>query len=814
VAAVAAGLLAFGASAQTGDDFDLPEQPLSDSLRAIASRTHANILFDRALVAGRRAPALKLHATLQRALEEILRGTGLSYRAIDDKTITIVATPISKQSVSHATAPPAADASASRGLEEVVVTAERRAVDSQSVAASVSALTAAMLDQSKIWNAADLQRYIPGLLVSNNGAYGQPYLRGVGSDIINPGADSPIAVFVDGVYQARQTAALTDLFDMDRVEVLKGPQGTLYGRNASGGAINLVTSEPQPRFQESGDLYFGSNNTLHVRDSVNTPITDEASLRVAALISRRDGYTLNLTDGSRINDESVWALRSRLKYVFSELCSVIFGIEYTHENDSRNSANKLLDSPALPLPVRDLAARFAFPALNLPADPLQVRYDYLPEIYVAQLRLNLTARWRWDTLELLSITGYTHLDDVAVNDLDATAISFAYDRESDLSKALSQTLQFSAPHWMAGLEYFQEQGGQNFDARLPPFGPPSPIPLGPDSPVPGFVWASTLRTLALAGFADGNLQLAQNWTLNAGFRYSWEQKTASLLQTVLDPRGELTGVAGTAFHPAHPERSFSAWTPKLRVEYRPAPALLLYLSATRGFKSGGFNLMNTGETFLPETLWSYESGLKASWLNNRLRTNASAFYYDYRDLQVNQFSGVTNLVTNAATSRISGLELELAALPTRWLQAQISLAWLDARYRSYLTRDANRPNQTIDLSGNQMPHAPRATVTTSLESEIPLRHSGTLKLRAEARYQSLMYFDQFDTPQLAQGGYSLFNAHLQYIPGNHAWSLELVGENLSDKIYRQSVVRVDSVFGTELSFGAPRTLGVRFATHF
>ena len=807
-------LMASVVFAQTAADFDLPEQALADSLRAIAGRTHTNILFDRALIAGRRAPALKLQATLPQALDALLRGTGLGYRALDEKTITIFAAPTVEPQAAAQEAAPASVPVVARGLEEVLVTAEKRAVDAQNVAAAVSALTAGMLDKSKIWNAADLQRRIPGLLVSNNGAYGQPYLRGVGSDIINPGADSPIAVFIDGVYQPRQTAALTDLFDVDRVEVLKGPQGALYGRNASGGAINLVTSEPEPVSAGSGDIYFGTNDTWHARAYVNAPLSDEASVRAAALFSRRDGYTVNLTDGSRINNEDVRALRGKLKYVFSEVFSVIFGLEYTHENDTRNSANWLLNSPALPLPVRDLAPRFGFPALNLPSDPFAVRYDFSPDIYVAQFRFNMTARWRWDELELRAITGYNHLNDVSSNDLDATDISFAYDRESDLSRALSQTFQLSAQHWLAGVEYFQEQGGQDFDARLPPFGPPSAVPFGSDSPVPGFVWHSSLRTQALAGFADASWPLAPDWTLNAGLRYSWEHKTANLLQTVIDPRGDLTGQAGTMLHPADPARSFSAWTPKLRVEYRPAGGVLLYVSATRGFKSGGFNLMNTAETFLPEKLWSYETGLKASWLDNRLRTNAAAFYYDYRDLQVNQFSGVTNLVTNAATSRIRGLELELTGLPVNWLQAELSLALLDARYRSYRTQDANRPGQAVDLSGNRMPHAPRATLTSSVEADLPFRIAGRMTVRAEARYQSLMYFDQFDTPQLMQAGYCLLSAHLQYSPGNRAWSLELVGENLSDKVYRQSVVRVDSVFGTELNFGAPRTVGIRFEAHF
>ncbi len=283
---------------------------------------------------------------------------------------------------------------------------------------------------------------------------------------------------------------------------------------------------------------------------------------------------------------------------------------------------------------------------------------------------------------------------------------------------------------------------------------------------------------------------------------------------MLDPRGLLTGTPGTTLTPARPERAFSAWTPKARLEYRPAAGILAYASAIRGFKSGGFNLMNRGEVFQPEKLWSFETGLKASWLANRLRTNAAAFYYDYRDLQVNQFSGVTNLVTNAANSKITGVELELLGKPVAAVGLDLSVAWLDAQYRSYLTRDANEPQVTLDLSGNRMPHAPRKTVTAGVEWSLPLAAAGRVTLRGETRYQSLIYFDQFDTPQLTQGGYMLYDARLSFEPRSQHWSVAVFGANLGDKTYRQSMVRVDNVFGTLATFGAPRTCGIEVATHF
>jgi iron complex outermembrane receptor protein len=226
--------------------------------------------------------------------------------------------------------------------------------------------------------------------------------------------------------------------------------------------------------------------------------------------------------------------------------------------------------------------------------------------------------------------------------------------------------------------------------------------------------------------------------------------------------------------------------------------------------------MNTAEIFEPEKIWSYEVGVKGSWLDDRLRTNASAFYYDYEDLQVNQFSGVTNLITNAATSKIAGVEAEILARPTGALELDFSAAYLDATYREYLTRDANLPGApVVDLSGNRMPKAPELTLTAGAELSTAVTSAGArLVLRGEARYQSSAFFDQFETPQLEQGGYSIVNARLVFAGADDRWSIAAFGRNLGDKLYRQGMVRVDNVFGTVAFLGAPRTYGFEVTARF
>jgi len=703
------------------------------------------------------------------------------------------------------------------GLEEIVVTAQKRAQNLQDVPAAVSAFTPETLAVSGIEDTISLQTRTPGLLVSTNGPYGQPYIRGVGSDIINPGTDAPVAVFEDGAYQPRPNAAITEFFDIDRVEVLKGPQGTLYGRNASGGAISIVTHDPDKSFYTDADASVGNFARMTFRGALNTPVTDEVGFRLAAMYTGHDGYSRNLETDNRVDNENLWGVRAKLKYTPTDDLTIVLTGERTREHDSRNLIEKIVDSPDLPLPVRDLAPVVGYPTPTIPADPRSVRNDFPNNQVVNQTRANAIVTWELPFVELRSTTGYTDVDNTGVLDLDGTEINFSYDREQDHSKSIDESLQASSRlpgpfQWLAGLEYFHETGGQNFDARLPLFGPDSPVVFGYGSPRAGFVWDSSITTRATSGFIDGSYALSSKLTLNAGVRYSTEHKEATFLETLVDPFGVLTGVPGTLQIPALPRATFNAWTPKFRLEYRPVEDVLMYASATRGFKSGGFNLMNTGEEFQPEKIWSYEVGLKATWLDNRLRTNAAAFYYNYKDLQVNQFSGVSNLVTNAANSKIDGLEIEMLAKPAEALQTDLSIAYLDATYRDYFTHDAADPTgPLIDLSGNRMPKAPKVTVNAGLQYGLPLS-TAHLIVRGEARYQSLVYFDQFDTPELTQGGFTTFNARLTYEAAEH-WSVALFCQNLTDKLYRQSMVRVDNVFGTTAFFGAPRTYGIEFSYH-
>ena len=263
-------------------------------------------------------------------------------------------------------------------LEEVVVTAERREANLQKVAIAVTALSGADLERSVVRSTVELQTLTPGLVVTTNGPYGQPYVRGVGTDIINVGSDGSIAVHVDGVYQTRATASIQDFLDVARVEVLKGPQGTLYGRNATGGAINIYTNDPTYEFSAKGNLRLGNYDKREGELVLNVPLSaDRAALRLAVLGDSRDGFTTNLHDRTTMDGEGLWSYRAKLRLDPTDHLSVLLTGNVTRENSTRNLAPKVNSS--LPSPAVDI-----FGAV-IPPGPRNVSYDTVNRLTRARL---------------------------------------------------------------------------------------------------------------------------------------------------------------------------------------------------------------------------------------------------------------------------------------------------------------------------------------------------------------------------------------------------------------------------------------------
>ena len=677
-------------------------------------------------------------------------------------------------------------------VDEIIVSAEKRDESQQDIPVAVTALDSDALRNASIDSSYELAFKTPSLVLSTNASNGQPYIRGIGTDIINPGTESSVAVNFSNVYLPRPDGSITEFFDLDRIEVLRGPQGTLYGRNATGGAINIIPNRPGDEYEAAASVIYGKYDRVRAEAAVNVPIADAIAVRASAVFARRDGYVDNLTLNRTEDDEDLWGGRFQARFDDGGPFTLLAGVEWVREDSTRGAVNITEFDPAIPA--------FALGALPT-GDPFQTRANVPAEADRDHLIGFIDGSYEFAGVTLRSITGYVKTIGENFLDLDGTEIEFARDVERTDSKSISQELQLLSDdaaklRWVAGL-YFMHEDAQQF------------FPVDVLGGAANQTYQSANDVSAYAAFGQATYALTDRIELTLGGRYSYEKKSGFFSQSVTDlVGGILLPAPGAISVSASPEESWDAFTPRVSIEFSLSDDAMIFASYSKGFKSGGFNLNGAGEIFDPENLSSVEAGLRAEWLDRRLRTNLTGFYYDYSDLQVNFFDGVVTVVDNAASAEVFGLEGEFVAAPNDHINVDLGFTWLDAEYDDYFF------DNVIDLGGNSLSRAPEFTAVGGLELRTPVSGSADLALRGDFRYQSEVFFDQFNDPAVSQGGYALISARatLAFFDGRAA--LSVFGENLGNEVYRQNVIPVPGFLGNLNFFGAPRTFGVELRARY
>jgi iron complex outermembrane receptor protein len=699
----------------------------------------------------------------------------------------------------------AAENESSAVLEEIMVTAERREASLQSVPISIAALSGDQLDASVVSSTMDLQYRIPSYVYKTNTAFGQPFIRGVGSDLLSSSADSSVAIFVDDVYQSRATAALQDFYDLDRVEVVKGPQSTLFGRNVTGGSIRLFSKRPQPEFGLEGDLLFGNYDRKRIRGAINAPLVgDTLIVRFAGLKTERDGYVTNLLNGRKVDDEDLWSGRLSVAWKASDAVDVLFIGDYTKEDSSRALGQKADDTCCVNLGI-------AFGG-TVPDDPRKIYNDTNSSLELTSKGVSTHVTWDLGNYRLKSITAWRKSDLEEILDLDATEIPMVINSPFEHSKTFSQELELasksdSALQWVAGLLYLNERTESALNIQLPLF-------LA--SSVPG----AEAETDAYSAFFDAGYQLNPAWKVSAGVRYSHEKRAVDFQQVISDPLGAVTGVPGTVVLANQDSKSWNSWTPRVGVEFKPTEDVLLYFSASKGFKAGGFNTTALQSAFDPESLKAYEIGVKSTLAERRVRLNAAAFYYDYTNIQLLTLDlsapvGAFPIIANAGKAKVKGLEIETAADVAGGLGIDASLTFLDAEYTEFDSVDPNRPTEDTNRAGQRMPQAPRFSGALGAQYRWTVAGGeGQVTARSEYRYQSEVYFNSFADPNVKQDGYGLLNLRLAYESVPKKWYVAAYCKNVTDKLYAQTIIRQDPLVGNLLFWGAPRTYGLEIGAKY
>ncbi|KAF0182429.1 MAG: TonB-dependent receptor plug [Caulobacteraceae bacterium] len=712
--------------------------------------------------------------------------------------------------------------------EEIVVTAQKREQSIQDTPLAISAFGAQALQDLQVSDVADLASVAPGLqgvAVSS----GQPLLsiRGIGSNDFSVGADPALGVFIDEVYVGRSAGAITNLFDVERVEVVRGPQGTLFGRNTTAGAISIIRNQPTQEFEASAAVTVAELNEVAAQAIVSGPVSDELALRGSIYSRQRDGYIDQVPTGEELGN--IDSFSARIAAALDPSDGVRFNLSFDFQRDDESSA--IYQSRSFNGAVTDLD--FHQSTTNLTQDELYNQRD----IYLAALR----GAFDLGPFTLTSITAYRTYQLDYQEDTDggpANLLAFSVD---EAQQAVSQEfrLNYSSDRidWFVGASYFSEDIEQTSRANYNEedvCGAVARVAIGatlPCGPLLNFLSGGAIpdtfvglpsvtdvnnadATYSSWGvYTDLTYHVSDDLRLIAGVRFSNDDK-----EVVIDNPAPASSVAPlllgspTVFlestvAPVSLSDSWSDWSPRFAIQYDLNDDLMAYVSAARGYKSGGFNLLvPSGGTFDPEIVTSYEAGLKGSLAEGRLIFDMDAFYYEYQDLQV-QIVNAFPITENAGEARGYGLEASFQARPTDALHIGGSLMLLDAEYTEY------SPSPGIDYKGNRLNRAPSVAASLQADYTFVLGATGELTLGANVRYQDDTYHSPDNNNVQFAPTNTLTDVRASWSP-NETWTLTAFVNNVFDEQYITQTQQLAALGIQVIQAGEPRIAGLRLNADF
>jgi len=677
---------------------------------------------------------------------------------------------------------------ASDALDEVVVIAQRRQERLQDVPISVTALSAPQLQSRGVVSTNDLTMVTPGLTMTETSSFVQPFIRGIGSLTTSVGDQSSVATYIDGVYMPLVQTGVYDLANVSSVEVLKGPQGTLFGRNAMGGAILITTEQPQDKFGGHFDVSYGNFNAANAHGYLTGPIANGVSASLAVSYNRHDGWVDDLYTGKKIGDAERYNVRGTVLIEPSSRLSVTLTGYYLSADDP----NGVINSP--------VGGYLTYtPGSLLPNRPDQYVGNIDPSQTSRQSGASGRLVYHFDSFDFTSVSAYQHLETRVVFDNDSTPQQLIELLDTEKGDVFSQELQLQSTgtgplRWMIGAFYYNQRSSYApLDVLI---APATTLDIGADH-----------HDKAYAGFADGTYKLG-DFELTAGVRYNHEAK---------DLTAELGGF--TVIDGAHD--SWNSTTPRAVLAYKPSASLLTYVSYTQGFKSGAYNVSGLSNVPVnPEHVNAYEAGVK--WqVNPALSVDTAAFLYNTSDLQVQTIDPVTGLqlLANAASSRSKGADLDVSWKPVQDLHLQFGASYLNAKYTSFRNAPVYIPaggpsgglvTASQDVSGDHLVRSPDWTFNLAASYSIPLADLGRIEPSVNLFNSSSFYWD-FNN-RVKTGGYTMLNGQLSWhLPGD-GFSISLWGRNLTDKrVYRSALT---TSITDQVVWNDPRTYGVRLSYAF
>lgn len=751
---------------------------------------------------------------------------------------------------------------------DIIVTARKREESAQSIPLAISAFSGKSIEARGIQKIDGIANFTPNMTFQNNPSFGGAgssaaiYIRGIGQKEFLPTTEPGVGVYVDGVYVARSVGALLDLVDVERVEVLRGPQGTLFGRNTIGGAISVTTRKPAETLSGSLQAITGRYSRMDAKAVINVPLSDRLFSKVSVATFNRDGYVRHLSDGRDLGDVGTVTGRLDLRWAASSAVEVTLAVEGTRDRTNGpafalakvNYGSRIFNPqnlPMLPPGSPPTAGTYVLnPPFDAPTDNFTLLHNYFAALLGGQPCLGfnpyspqgagaacfsnrfvvgpdadagtgpqyshndlwgaqLGIAWQVGLVQLKSITAYRQVDGDYARDGDHSPFTILHLADVLKQRQFSQELQLlgatadSRLKYVLGLYYFKETGNNINTLDFTPV---------------TFRSGGQFDTASYAAFGQATWAATDRLDLTVGLRYTDDRKSFLPDQEILVDK---TGGALIAASPNTPKTRIlpfqrvrlneNAVTPTVTLGWKAADGVLAYGTYSKGFKSGGFvqrvfPAQSSVPTFNSEKAESYEIGIKSKLFDNRLTLNAAAFLTKYNDLQVQVFTGIAPVTKNAASAEIRGFELETRLAAGDGWFVEGSLGYLDPKFTQV------DPAATEITRASQFERVSKWTISAALSKSIELANGGELTGRADWSYRSGAFMDALNSPELFQPGYSLVNANLTYDFPSKTISVFGAITNLTDKRYLQTGVYGSSFGLYEHLYAHPRewSLGIKW----
>ena len=755
-------------------------------------------------------------------------------------------------------------------IEEILVTAQKREQSLQDVGIAVTAFTSEEMDELRVDEATSLTEFVPNLAYADatGGALPNFVLRGVGSNDFNANVSSPVAVHIDEVYQAKSFQISTALFDIARVEVLKGPQGTLFGRNATGGAINFFTNRPTEEFEAGFGLGYGRFETLTADGYISGPLSENVQGRLSFYVanSGEGQYDDDISGGTHGKIDQI-GYRLQLQYAPTDRLSLLFNLHGGVDESEQLEFDWI--GPFTPASVAAFnaapnpgAAQAALVLCNPfvagtqngatpgcvtfttvitsqgESDPFRIRSgNFGSEVDNDNIGGSIRVDYDFDTVTLTSISAFESFDRLQfennTGDFALADVSWHNDIDQftqELRLTSNNTEGFT---WLGGLFYERDElltvntlrafDNAFFQHLLRAAGLPPPLVAQGAYQSADF----DQDTTAFAAFFNSSYDFNDRWRLNFGLRYSSEETefdgnnstSPAAFVPALVGRQQRLPAGALVLAERQDEIDDSNVSYRLVLDYIPNDDWLIYGGISTGFKSGGFNggfvpSSDLITNFDPEELISYEVGFKSTLADGSVRFNGSAFYYDYTDLQANTIEvdtvtgGFRTLLVNASDATVTGAEFDLWWRAAEGLDFRAGIGWLDHEYDDFQTAVG-------DFSGNEAPLSSDLSFAGTARYEWPISQNRNAMVMLNANYRSDYFMELDNAPISEQEGYWLVNARAAITDSEGRWEVALWGKNLGDEVYRLYTNDISAVGGIVIrGFGSQRTWGGEFTYRF